>query len=294
MSDLAVVTPTYRPDADLFAHLHRSVLEHTSGDTVHHVVVPASDRALFAGYAGPRCRVWTYPEILPRRITHLPGTALWIDPARPWPPLRGWVVQQAAKIAVTARLDARVVLVADSDVVLVRDAGPEHFVRDGQTVLYRAEGAVHDGMPEHVTWHRAARDLLGLPGTATPPLPDYVSSLACWDPAVVRAMIARIEEATGRDWLGAFTAHLRVSEFIVYGVFVDEVLKTSPPGDTAMCHSRWDRTPLDHAGAVAFAERLGPRAIGMMISAKSRTPVAARLAAIQRCAQVTGLDGSPP
>ncbi len=42
MSELAVVTPTYRPDADLFAHLHRSVLEHTPADTVHHVVVPAS------------------------------------------------------------------------------------------------------------------------------------------------------------------------------------------------------------------------------------------------------------
>lgn len=294
MSELAVVTPTYRPDADLFAQLHRSVLEHTPPDTVHHVVVPTSDRALFAGYAGPRCRVWTYAEILPRRIVHVPGTALWVDLARPWPPLRGWVVQQAAKIAVTLRLDVRVALIADSDVVLVRDADAASFLRDGRTILHRDDGAVHAGMPEHVTWHAVARGLLGLPATAAPPLPDYVTSLACWDPELVRAMTARIAEVSGRDWLSAFTAHLRVSEFVVYGVFVDEVLKASLPGETALCHSRWDRTPLDHDGAVAFADRLGPRAVGMMISAKSRTPMAARLAAIQRCAQVTRPDGSPP
>lgn len=292
MSELAVVTPTYRPDAELFAQLHRSVLEHTAEDTVHHVIVPTADRALFAGYEGPRCRLWTYREILPRRIVRPPGTALWIDARRPWPPLRGWVVQQAAKIAVTARLDARVVLVADSDVVFVRRARAEHFRAGGQVSLYRVDDGVHAGMPDHLAWHRAARELLGLPGPVTPPLPDYVSSLACWDPALVRAMTARITEATGRDWLSAFTGHLQISEFIVYGVFVEEVLRAVPPVDTALCHSRWDRTPLDPAGAVAFADRLGPRAIGMMISAKSRTPMAARLAAIQRCALITGPEGS--
>jgi len=294
MSELAVVTPTYGPDAELFAHLHRSVLEHTSGDTVHHVIVPDADHALFARYAGPRCRLWTYREILPRRYVALPGTALWVNAGRPWPPLRGWVVQQAVKIAVTARLDARVVLVADSDVVLVREARAEHLTGDGRVSLYRVDGGVHDGMRDHLTWHRAARELLGLPGSPAPPLPDYISSLTCWDPAIVRAMRQRITEATGRDWLAAFTSHLRVSEFIVYGVFVDEVLKAAPPVDTAICHNRWDRTPLDRAGAVAFADLLGPRAIGMMISAKSRTPMAARLAAIQRCAQVTGPERRHP
>ncbi|WP_336209658.1 DUF6492 family protein [Nonomuraea sp. LPB2021202275-12-8] len=294
MSELAVVTPTYGPDAELFAHLHRSVLEHTSDDTVHHVIVPPSDRPLFARHEGPRCRLWTYREILPRRYLGLPGTGLWINAGRPWPPLRGWVVQQAVKVAVTARLDAKVVLVADSDVVLVRQARPEHFRRDGRVSLYRVDDGVHEGMADHVTWHRAARELLGLPGAAPLPLPDYISSLTCWDPVIVRAMQQRIAETTGRDWLDAFASYLQVSEFIVYGVFVDEVLKMSPPVDTSICHNRWDRTPLDDAGAVAFADRLGPRAIGMMISAKSRTPLAARLAAIQRCAQVTGLDGSHP
>ncbi|MEV5893127.1 DUF6492 family protein [Nonomuraea fuscirosea] len=294
MSALAVVTPTYAPDAGLFAHLHRSVLDHTSDDTVHHVIVPPSDRRLFARFSGPRCRVWTYAEILPRRLTHVPFTGVWIDPARPWPPLRGWVAQQAVKVAVTARLDAKVVLVADSDVVLVREATPDLFIRDGHVSMFRVDGGVHELMTDHVTWHRVARELLGLPGPAPLPLPDYVSSLACWDPAVVRAMQERITETTGRDWLTAFISYLQVSEFIVYGVFVDEVLRAAPPVSTAICHSRWDRTPLDHAGAIAFADRLPPDAVGMMISAKSGTPMAVRSAAIERCSQITGPDGSHP
>ncbi|MBF8191061.1 hypothetical protein ITP53_36205 [Nonomuraea sp. K274] len=294
MSALAVVTPTYAPDAELFDHLHRSVLAHTSEDTVHHVVVPPADHRLFARYSGPRCRIWTYAEILPRRLIRAPLAGVWIDPRRPWPPLRGWVAQQAAKVAVAARLDAKVVLVADSDVVLVREVNPDLFIRDGHVCMFRVDDGVHEQMTDHVTWHRVARELLGLPGPAPLPLPDYVSSLASWDPAVVRGMQQAIIEATGRDWLTAFTSYLQVSEFIVYGVFVDEVLGISPPVNTAICHSRWDRTPLDHAGAIAFADRLPPDAVGMMISAKSRTPMGARRAAIERCSRITGPDGSHP
>ncbi|MEV4176201.1 DUF6492 family protein [Nonomuraea sp. NPDC049709] len=288
MSSLAIVTPTYGPDAELFAHLHRSVLEFTSDDTVHHVVISPSDRALFAGYAGPRCRIWTYPEILPRRILRLPGVGLWVNAARPWPPLRGWIMQQVAKMAVAARLESKVVLVADSDVVLVRPATPDLFVRDGQVCLYRVGDGVHEGMPDHVTWHRVARALLGLPASPALPKPDYVSSLACWDPAVVRAMQQRIAETTGRPWIDAFAAHLQVSEFICYGVYADELLETPAPVNNTLCHFMWDTNPLDQAGALAFADRLPPEAVGMMISAKSHTPMEARTAAIRRCAQVAG------
>jgi hypothetical protein len=292
MSALAVVTPTYGPDRELFADLHRSVLAYTSEDTVHHVIVSSADRRLFSSYEGPRCRLWTYAEILPRRVVRVPRAGVWIDPRRPWPPLRGWVAQQAVKIAVTARLDAKVVLVMDSDVVLVRQATPDLFIEDGQVSLYRVIGGVHESMTDHVTWHRVARELLGLSGPAPLPLPDYVSAMTCWDPAIVRAMQRRITEVTGRHWLEAFTSYLQVSEFIVYGVFVDEVLGTSPPVNTAICHNRWDRAPLDQPGAIAFADRLPADAVGMMISAKSRTPMSVRLAAIQRCAEIIGPDGS--
>ncbi len=292
MSELAVITPTYREDAEIFDDLHRSVLRFTSQDTVHHVVVPPSDRKLFARYRGPRCRLWTTAELLPRRYMHirLGGREVFANLRRPWPPVRGWISQQAIKIEMSARLDADVVLLADSDVVLVRPVRADRFSIDGQISLFRDENAVTSDMERHVIWHRVARELLGLPPAPPPPLPDYVSPFNAWDPAVVRAMQQHIRKVTGQDWLDMFCRRLHISEFVLYGVFVDEVLSGSgprPPADNGICHNSWDRTPLDTPAAIAFAEQLKPEAVAMMISAKSHTPDEVRRAAIARCAELT-------
>ncbi|MFI6706357.1 DUF6492 family protein [Nonomuraea sp. NPDC050478] len=286
MSKLAVITPSYAQDAELFALLHRSVLEHTSEDTIHHVFVPPGDKELFAPYQGPRCHVWVRSELLPRRYLRVPGTDVYVNSRRPWPPLRGWVMQQTVKIAAAGLIDADAMLIVDSDAVLVRPTDATSFTRDGRLCLYRLEEGVTASMERHVLWHHVARELLGLPPPPPPPLPDYVTALTFWDPQIVRAMQRRITEVTGRDWLDAFNAQLHVSEFILYGVFVDEVLKAAPPVNTSICHLSYHHEPWDEATAVAFADRLGPEAVGMMLSAKSNTPMESRLAAIRRCAQV--------
>jgi hypothetical protein len=294
MSELAVITPSFRGDADIFADLHRSVLEFTPPDTVHHVFVPEGDRSRFAGHEGPRCRIWTSREILPRRYLRIGQRDSYVNARRPWPPVRGWVTQQAIKIAAAAQLDADVVLVADSDIVLVRPVTAARFRIDGRRSLHRVANGVTADLERHVVWHRVARLLFGLP-PQSPPLPDYVSSFNFWEPAAVRAMQRRISDTTGRHWLDAFTAQLHVSEFILYGVFVDEVLGGSGPRlpeDTTSCHNTWQRTPLDHDGAVDFADRLGPDAVAMMISAKSRTPYEVRQVAIRRCAEIVRAGGT--
>ncbi|GAA1013571.1 hypothetical protein Aple_087750 [Acrocarpospora pleiomorpha] len=285
MTELAVVTPTWKPDGEFFAELHRSVLEFTSDDTVHHVIVPAAHKSAFARYAGPRCRIWTHPELIPRRYWRMPG-GVWLNAARPWPPVRGWVMQQTAKIAAAGLIEADAVLLADSDVSLVRPVHVKNFRTDGALSLFRKENAVHADMARHVIWHRVARELLGLPPAPPPPLTDYVDALVFWDPAVVRGMQARISETTGRPWVDAFNSQLHVSEFIVYGVYADEVLGRRPPASPTVCHSSYDRSPMDHAAAMAFADRLGSDAVGMMISSHSGTPLEIRQAAELRCVQV--------
>jgi Family of unknown function (DUF6492) len=289
MTELAVITPTYRVDAEIFDDLHRSVLEFTPDSTVHHVFVPKQDRHLFTRYEGARCRIWTSSELLPPRYCAVPGANMHVNVRQPWPLVRGWVMQQAIKIAAAAQLDAKVVVMADSDVVLVRPVRAERFVRPEGMTLFRAENAVTPDMRRHVHWHQVARDLLGLPPAPQPPLPDYISPLNFWQPATVREMQVRIADVKGRAWLDAFTSRLHVSEYILYGVFVDEAMNAAaarPPADTTICHNEWQRTPLDHGAAEAFANRLGPDAVAVMISAKSRTPNDVRQAAIRRCTEI--------
>ena len=285
MTELAVITPTWKPDGAFFAELHRSVLEFTSDDTVHHVIVPAAHKSAFSGYAGPRCRIWTHPELLPRRYWRMPG-GTWLNAGHPWPPVRGWVMQQAAKIAAAGVIDADAILLADSDVVLVRPVEAANFRVDGELSLFRKPDAVHDGMDRHVRWHQVARDLLGLPAAPPPPLNDYVDALIFWDPVVVRAMQDRIAEITGKHWVDAFTQQLHISEFIVYGVYADELMKQRPPSSPLICHSSYDRRPMDEAGALAFGDGIGQDAVGMMISSHSDTPLEVRRTAERRCVEV--------
>jgi hypothetical protein len=251
--------------------------------------VPPRDRSLFARYEGPRCRVRASSEFLPARYLSIPGANAHVNLRRPWPPVRGWVMQQAVKLAAVSRLDAEVVLLADSDVVLVRPVRMDRFMIDDQLSLFRDEKGVTADMDRHVRWHQVAREILGLPLAPPPPLPDYINPLNFWRPAVVRALQQQISATTGRDWLDAFNSRLHISEFILYGVFVDEILSSSgprPSGETMISHNSWEREPLDRDAAITLAESLPRDAVALMISAKSRTPTDVRQVAIERCAEI--------
>lgn len=277
MTSLAVVTPSYAPDAELCARLHHSVLQWTPQDVVHYLVVPRRDRHLFAGLAGPRCVLWTVDEILPRRYVRVPGVNAWVDVRRPWPPVRGWVVQQVVKMAAALRVDAGCVIVIDSDVELIGELTAEDVTTEGGTRLYRLPDAVSAAMPEHVAWHRAAERLLGLPPRPLP-LPDYISPLNVWDPDLLRSLSDRIEDVSGRPWEDAVSACLRVSEFILYGVYADEVARVPPSLATTTlgCHTYWDEVPLDLASGRRFVGDAPPDTRAITISAKSGTPVHVR------------------
>ena len=287
MEDLAVLTPSFEGDASLFADLHASVLANTARSVVHHVVVPPTDAHVFRAYAGPRCRVWTHRDLLPRRFLPIPrASGLAFNVRRPWPPVRGWIVQQLMKMAGTAAIDARVVLIADSDSALVRFAAADEFMHNGRLWHYRRECGITAGMKRHVLWHNVARNLLGLDGVVVPPLHDYVSPICAWDPVVVRSLLEHIADATGRNWIDAVASRLHVSEFVVYGVFVDHVLGGMPPRDAPLSHNYYGRVPLSQTDALAFADLMPPSAIGAMISSHSRTSAVVRREAFGRCREI--------
>ena len=197
MSGFAVLTPSYAPDFELCRELNRSVMQWTAPDVHHHLVVPQWDRKLFAPLRGPRTEVWTVDELLPRRMLPLSVFNAWLDPRRPYPPIRGWVMQQIVKFAAAAELGVDQLVLADSDVVLVRPVTIDTFRKDGRVRFYRSEGAVDERLPRHRLWHEVARKLLGLPPAGPAPLPDYISAFNVWDRRIVLALRERIEATPG-------------------------------------------------------------------------------------------------
>lgn len=283
MSDLEVITPSYAPDVDLCRDLSASVRHH-GGAAVHHtIVVPRRDLTLFGPLAGERTDVVCVDDYL-TGLHRLPGN-LWLNPRRPWFPVRGWIAQQLVKLAAAAQSRSRLVLMVDSDIVFVRLFDAQTFTSaTGTPEFYRLDDAVDERLPRHVIWHEAARRLLGLPRHEGLPLPDYVSCPCVWEPEVVRSMLTRVEEVTSSPWRQAIGAEPHFSEMMLYGVYADEVCASDRPRhitDDMRCHRHYDEVPLDAQGLRDFVSRIRPVDHSVMISAKSGTDLDARRDALR-------------
>jgi hypothetical protein len=282
MTRIAVITPSFAPDFELCVDLNRSVL-YNSPDTVHHhIIVPRPDLKLFGRLAGSRTQILCEEHLLPRTFVHVPFSNITINLSRPFPPVRGWILQQVVKLAAVASSEADVVLVVDSDVEFIRPITAEMFVRNGNVRFYRKPNQIDERLPRHMIWHRVAYALLGLP-PAKPPFTDYIpSSLVAWDPIIVRRMLARVTTTTGRPWPTAIAGQLHFSEWTLYGVFVDAMSgaeANSFASDDQLCLCYWEHAPLNLDGVAQFIRGVRSTDVAAMISSKSRTPLVVRKAA---------------
>jgi hypothetical protein len=281
---MVVVTPTYASDVELFSDLHESVLRYFPVDVRHIAVVNEADIPLFGRFEGPRCLVLGVLDVLPRSVRALPLTKLWMNFRRPVPPLRGWIIQQLVKLSVADQISERVIVMADSDLVFIRPVTVATFAPGGRVRLYRLDDGVGDSLPRHLRWHAVAHDLLGLPPAPPPPLPDYVSSLNSWDRDVVKRMLRRVDDVTGRRWLEAVGKELHFSEWTLYGVFADKFERAENVSLTpeSLCVTHWGNVPLTAEGAATLLSSVGPHDVAYMIGSKSNTPLSVRRAAHAR------------
>jgi Family of unknown function (DUF6492) len=292
MARLAVITKSFAPDFELCADLQRSVLEYSPNTVHHHIIVPRRDLKLFSKLANSRTHIRCETDFLPRLFVPAPFGNWAVNLARPIPPIRGWILQQVVKLAAAAASEDDVVLVVDSDVEFVRQFAPETFLQDGRVRFYRQPDKIVEQLPRHVIWQRVARALLGLP-VSNPPYADYIASMLAVDPSIVRGMLSRVAAASGSPWPTVIARQVHFSEWTLYGVFVDEVIRgpgTLASGDP-LCLGYWDEIPLNLDESVQFLSGVRPTDVAAMISAKSRTPLAVRRAAFarHRAARTAGL-----
>ena len=289
MATLAILTPSFRDDVHLFADLHRSILRCTDDDVTHTVVVPDRDVGLFSRIPGPRLRVLGTSSLLPPRfvstyaavnaVRSLPGVGASvpkvqaINVRRPWPPIRGWILQQLLKFEAITRLGADVVVVVDSDVVFFRHLSAETVMRDGAVRFYCGAEPLGPELVRHAMWHRVSRRLLGLDDV--PDDRDYVSPFIAWDPTIAMQVRMRVEEVTGKPWLYAMAANLHFSELMLYGCYVDNLgseRQRSYRDSDLRCLSHWGTDPLDDQAADEFLASCKPTDLAVLIQSASHTP----------------------
>jgi len=271
----AMVTPSFAPDFERCRLLADSVVRYAAPSVKHYIVVDRRDEALFGALRGPRTEIVCKQDVLPSWLHQVPRTTRWwVDTKRPGV-VRGWVVQQLIKLMVSELCAADAFVFADSDTFLMRSYDPSESVRDGRVPMFR-ELLPSDDDPHNVEWHRVAARLFGLTPLARYRT-NYVTQLLTWRRDNLLAMRAQIERTTGREWAASICACRTVSEYALYGVFCEQVLKEDRSGhywdDRIDALLYWKTTPLGESALRELRTLLRPEHRAVMISAKSNTPV---------------------
>lgn len=225
---LAVITPTYARDLPLFARLHASVGEFVGPNCEHVVIVPGIDLRAFARFADHRTRILAVEDVIPGWTFLLPrsfnilrsGRDIWLTLRTR--PIRGWIMQQIVKLAAAAVVDQDVILIMDSDAVLMQPVGVGDFVRDGKVRLYKQRGTTAH-LPCHRRWYRSSAQLLGADESHFFG-DNYVEQAISWSRPVLIRLLRHLEATNGRAWWLSLARTPHFSEYTLYGAYADAVL----------------------------------------------------------------------
>jgi Family of unknown function (DUF6492) len=284
-SQIAIITPSYEGDRDRCVLLCESMDRMARGDWHHYVLVADHDMPLFEHLAGPRRSVIPDSVILPKWLKPIRNPFnskarwRWISTKLTSPvlPMTGWHVQQLRKILVARIVDAPIMIMADSDSVMLRPFGPELFIHGETLRLQVIEKAIRVDIPtfkHHVIWNKVAAQLLGLPSPAFP-ADDYIHNLVSWRREHALAMINHIEKTQGRDMVSAIGRHRTFSEYQIYGAYVKSISGGAEywPDSKPLCHTYWNGDALTQETFDVFTASLKPEQIAICVQSFTDTSV---------------------
>jgi hypothetical protein len=268
------ITPSYAPDFQRCKLLSQSMNEFVQPPFQHYIVVDRVDYSLFRPLANRHTQIITVESVLPWWIRREPIFGkLWLSLKTP--PIRNWILQQIVKIETARQIAEDVAVFVDSDVAFVRPFCPEQLTQGDQVRLFRdSEG--NDVQREfHRKWHESASQLLGLPDV-DPGIPDYIGNLITWKRENVVRLCQHLEQVSGRNWIETLGSTWNLSEYVLYGLFVDRVLKEASgqyPDAHNFCHDYWFTQQLSRQELAQFINKIEADKVAVMISAKARIPV---------------------
>ncbi len=274
MQNCCIITPSYAPDFERCKLLSWSIEAFAPASIKHYIIVPKRDLPLFQKLQKSNTEIITVESILPIWIQRLPLFKNWWLSFKHIA-VRGWIIQQIIKLATAKFLKEDVFIFVDSDVAFIRPFDQENFLKDGNVRLFRIPAQIATQAAIGNKWHQTAHRLLGLPD-ATPPVPGYIGQIMTWRRDNLLKLYQHIEVVSGRGWIETVCSAWNLSEYVIYGVFVDQILK-EPIGhyydSGRICHEYWFTDEMSDAELEKFFIENLPQDIAVMISAKANISV---------------------
>ncbi len=268
---LAFVTPSYPPDLARCALLVQS-LDRFGPAFKHYIIVDRADMAAFAHLASARTILIEAESIIDRRFIRIPWKgSSWYN----WRalPMRGWISQQVYKLGAIKVVPDDILVMTDSDTTFVRPFTVDNFLIEGKTGLLDVDYCAGK-VP---VWSAVATKLLGLP--KVPNLRGHVGNLIAWRREHIAALHAHVEKVTGLPWQIAIARQRTFSEYILYGIFVREVLgyeaSDHAPSTRALVKQPWEHDLTTTDALKTYIHDLEPDNIAVMIHSKDGLPISA-------------------
>jgi hypothetical protein len=270
----ALITPSFRLDFERCKLLVESAERWVAPHVHHYLVIDRRDVPMFSPLGSSRTSILVVEDIIPPWLFRLPGTRRFWFSFRTLP-VRNWILQQIVKLSIPSAVEKDVLLCTDSDTFFVAPYDPRTLERDGKVPLF-VETGQRGLIKSNDEWHRVAASLLGMepePSYDT----NYIGNVIPWRRDTGLALQRRIAEVAGKPWQLALSQQMVFAEYILYGMFSHRMPEHSAgqwDDGTLRTLTYWGTTPLGIAGLEELKAQRLPHHHSVMVSAKSRTPVA--------------------
>jgi hypothetical protein len=271
-----LVTPSYAPDFQRCWLLSKSIEQFALSRFTHYIIVDQQDYSLFTKLKNSYTEIIAKEEILPWWLNKLPFFTkknLWLS----WKslPVRGWLLQQLIKLAIANYIEEEILVFADSDVTFIRPFDFHQYLQGERVRFFSEPDSVKIDDNHLPQWYSHASRLLD---TRFPkfPVSNYMSQLIFWRRNNVLQLHNFLEQTYQRNWIETLCNSWHLSEYILYGVFIEQVIKGNSGhylDHQDICHNYWLEKPMSNQELKKFFAEIKHHQIATMISAKANIPV---------------------
>jgi hypothetical protein len=272
-----IITPSYTPDFERCRLLCHSIDKFIFPVVKHYIIVDQRDLKLFKQLESSTREIITKESILPWWIKRLPiftQKNIWLSLKTV--PLRGWLIQQLTKMAIAQYIQEDVLIFIDSDVAFVRPFDLQKSLVQGEKIRFFQElNSIPQDLGQFYQWFQTISQLLQVPMTNFP-AHNYVCQIVTWKRDNVFKLYETLEKHSNRHWIETFCNCWNISEYVLYGVFVDQVLGDQSGhfyDQAQICHHYWREEFLSSEDLKRFILEIEPYQVAVMISAKANISI---------------------
>lgn len=235
-----LVTPSWAQDFDRCRMLVDSAGEFAHGFDKHIILIDALDVHLFQPLAGPKVELVLKQDLLPGWLFQTPFSRRWWLSIKALP-IRGWIVQQVAKLAIASIYEADSFCYIDSDALFIRPFAAHQLWQNDKVRLYRDERKPHFYQSRRYrNWYGFAANQFNL-GDQKDQRGAFIAQLNVIHKQPLLAMLLDIESRWQKPWCETLLRSMDFSEYILYGIYSEHCTDLAHHYVTSesLCHSSW-------------------------------------------------------